>query len=110
MRGLVAAGGFNVETAAAIESFHESELGDADAASADAIQIERRRLISERYSEYGAIGEAGGASGAVTAALRLGEAGARRLVDDPSPDLASWLGGMHEAIAEGVVDLLRHEA
>src|SRR2546421_5199129 len=78
VRGLVAAGGFNRETAAAIESLHAHAIGAGDDASDDAERARRAR-IAERYSEYGAIGQAGGASGAATVTRRLGEAAARHM-------------------------------
>src|SRR5467141_2797806 len=51
VRGLVAAGGFNRETAAAIDALHEQALDPADPTL--------RALASERYAEYGAIGQEG---------------------------------------------------
>ena len=58
VRGLVAAGGFNRETAAAIDAMHERVL-ERWAAEPDAHEPfdARRARISERYSEYGAIGQ-----------------------------------------------------
>lgn len=109
VRGLVAAGGFNRETATAIESMHEQAMSEWDAAPpAGETSEERRRLLSERYEEYGTIGGEGGAAGAATLGVRLGEAAARHMVTDggAKPELVSWLGGMHEAIAEGVVEAL----
>src|SRR5467141_2923296 len=51
VRGLVAAGGFNRETAAAIDALHEHTLDPADTVL--------KALVSERYAEYGAIGQEG---------------------------------------------------
>ncbi len=99
VRGLVAAGGFNRETAAAIDALHEAALEPGDAAS--------RALASERYAEYGAIGQEGGASGATTVGQRLGEAAARHLAREPAPALVELVGALHEALAEGAAEAVR---
>ena len=108
VRGLVAAGGFNRETATAIDALHQAVLSawmdrPANGETFDA----RRARISERYAEYGAIGQAGGASGAATVTQRLGEAAARHLSPAPPPGLATLVGGMHEALAEGSAEAVR---
>ena len=106
VRGLVAAGGFNLETASAIDALHEHALaGGAGAAGAGL-----RALVAERYAEYGAIGQAGGAAGASSVARRLGEAAARRILGGEPPDSFSDLvGGLHEALAEGAAAAARGE-
>jgi hypothetical protein len=109
VRGLVAAGGFNRETAAAIEALHEGVLGawrerESDPAADEA----RRRRVAERYAEYGAIGQAGGAAGAATVTRRLGEAAARHIAEaDPDPALVETVGALHEALAEGAAESVR---
>jgi hypothetical protein len=103
VRGLVAAGGFNRETAAAIDALHERVLQDWMAASAGDAGFEARRdRIAERYREYGEIGQAGGASGAVTVTRRLGEAAARHIAaSDPAPEpLIDLVGSLHETLVE----------
>lgn len=100
VRGLVAAGGFNRETAAAIDALHEHALASALGAT--------RAQVSERYAEYGAIGEAGGKAGAATVAQRLGEAAARHLVaGEPPAALAELVGALHESLAKGAAEAVR---
>ena len=102
VRGLVAGGGFNRETAAAIDALH------ARVFEPDAVAI--RALASERYAEYGAIGQEGGHAGAATVARRLGEAAARHMVEgDPAPALIELVGALHEALAEGATEAVRRE-
>jgi hypothetical protein len=110
VRGLVAAGGFNRETASAIDALHERvvEQWNAQGATAEAAAA-RRALISERYAEYGAIGQAGGASGAGTVTRRLGEAAARHMLMEQAPPggLAELAGELHESLAEGAAESVR---
>ena len=102
VRGLIAAGGFNRETAAAIDALHEAALADPPA---DAL---RRARLAARYAEYGAIGQEGGKAGAATVTRRLGEAAARHLAgDDPPAALADVAGSLHEALAEGAAEAVR---
>ena len=106
VRGLVAAGGFNRETAAAVDAMHEAVLeawSTEDAAAFDA----RRARAAERYAEYGALGQEGGASGAATVTARLGEACARHLRASDDGDLAGLVGVVHEALAEGAAEAVR---
>jgi hypothetical protein len=110
VRGLIAAGGFNRETAAAIETFHEHVVAAwRDACSDDAADDALRRRISERYAEYGTIGLAGGASGAATVARRLGEAAARHMAGEGAAHtaLAEMAGALHESLAEGAAEAVR---
>ena len=105
VRGLVAAGGFNRETAAAIDALHERAVARWPGAP-DAVDLRRR--ISERYGEYGAIGQAGGAAGAASVTARLGEAAARHLAAGaPDAVLADLAGALHESLAEGAADAVR---
>ncbi len=106
VRGLVGAGGFNRETAAAIDSLHETVLerwSAEDAATFDA----RRARVAERYAEYGGIGQAGGASGAATVTARLGAACARHLGATEDGDLGALVGAVHEALVEGAAEAVR---
>jgi len=104
VRGLVAAGGFNRETAGAIEALHEDVL----AAEANPEPAAPRALIAERYAEYGAIGQAGGADGAATITQRLGEAAARHIAGDhASAELAELVGALHESMVEGATEAVR---
>jgi hypothetical protein len=110
VRGLVAAGGFNRETAAAIDALHETALADfAAEARGGETESDRRRLISERYEEYGAIGQAGGKSGAATVTARLGAAAAKRMMGEEalSARWAETVGHLHETLAEGAADQVR---
>jgi hypothetical protein len=110
VRGLVAAGGFNRETAIAIDALHDAVM-DAwrEEPSAFEPHDSRRARVSERYAEYGAIGQEGGASGAATAFERLGAACARHVAANAEPDtpLASLLGELHESVATGAADAVR---
>ena len=108
VRGLVAAGGFNRETARAIDALHDIVLESwrEDSPSFESHE-ERRARVAERYAEYGAIGQEGGAAGAATVTARLGEAAARHLVALVPDGLASLVGGLHEALAEGAAEAVR---
>ena len=109
VRGLVAAGGFNRETARAIDALHEDVLSSWQSEATDAESFETRRArVSERYAEYGAIGQEGGASGAATVTARLGEAAARHLAGPEAPaELIALVGGAHEALAEGSAEAVK---
>jgi hypothetical protein len=111
VRGLVAAGGFNRETAAAIDGLHESVLGAwAEDAAAPEPLDPRRERVAERYGEYGAIGQEGGASGAATVTARIGAACARHIAGDrASAALAELLGALHETMSEGAAEAVRLE-
>jgi hypothetical protein len=70
----------------------------------------RRARVSERYAEYGAIGQEGGAAGAASAFERLGAACARHVTAaNAAPDarLATLLGELHESVATGAADAVR---
>jgi hypothetical protein len=110
VRGLVAAGGFNRETGAAIEALHEEALGPlVPGAPETAARAERRALVARRYAEYGAIGQEGGAAGAGTVARRLGEAAARHMAAPAAPaeTLAELAGALHEQLVEGATEAVR---
>ena len=112
VRGLVAAGGFNRETAAAIDAMHAGVLAGWAVEEPEGFDA-LRALISARYSEYGSIGQEGGASGAATVTQRLGEACARHLIAVGGETLISveslgeLVGGMHEALSEGCAEAVR---
>jgi len=110
VRGLVAAGGFGRATAASIEAFHDEVLSRGALAPAeDPASAGRRALLSERYGEYGTIGQAGGKAGASTVSRRLGEAAARHMVPGaPPPEaLVELVSSLHEAMAEGAAEAAR---
>jgi hypothetical protein len=109
VRGLVAAGGFNRETGAAIEALHESVLGVPVVGAPDSQPVLLRARVAERYAEYGAIGQAGGAAGAATVTRRLGEAAARHLAAPAPPGeaLAEIAGALHEQLVEGATEAVR---
>jgi hypothetical protein len=109
VRGLVAAGGFNRETAAAIDALHERVIEAWGEGGAPATGAARSDRIAERYAEYGGIGQAGGAAGAATVTRRLGEAAARHMArrDPPPPALAELVGALHETLAEGAAEAVR---
>jgi hypothetical protein len=108
VRGLIAAGGFNRETGDAVEALHEAAL-ESWREREPGDEAERRRLLSERYAEYGAIGQAGGASAAATVGRRLGEAAAAHMVAKGiAPEgLAEMAGALHESLAEGAAEAVR---
>ena len=110
VRGLVAAGGFNRETAAAIDALHDRVLEAWKGTSPSPQAFEARRgTMAERYAEYGTIGQAGGAAGAATVAGRLGAAAARHIAPrDPAPaELAELVGALHESLAESAAESVR---
>ncbi len=112
VRGLVAACGFNVETAHSVDAFHE-EVRAGWARESDGAEVEARSArAAERHREYGALGQAGGASGAATAPARIGAAAARHLVRDrdPDPALSELVAHLHESIAEAATEMLRSRA
>jgi len=107
VRGLVAGGGFNRETAQSLDAMHAALL-DARADDSGETDTERRQRISARYEEYGAIGQAGGASGAATVATRLGAAAARHMLgNEPAPEVSELVGALHESLAEAVTAQVR---
>lgn len=107
VRGLVAAGGFNRETGAAIDALHAAVIeawGESDPDSIDA----RRARIAERYAEYGAIGQEHGAAGAATVTERLGRAAARHMAPRAPEDfLAEVAGHLHEELSMGAAESVR---
>ena len=109
VRGLVAGGGFNRETAVAIDALHETVAVQWRAESRDEDAV--RAHISERYAEYGEIGQAGGASGAESVTLRLGAAAARHMTGaepgDDRVELSELAGALHESLAESVTEHVR---
>jgi hypothetical protein len=111
VRGLVAAGGFNRETATAVDALHDRVLeawesgasGEPFAATGAA-----RARVADRYAEYGAIGQEGGASGAATVTARLGMAAAGHVAGDPAPPgFAELIGELHESLVEGSAESVR---
>ena len=109
VRGLVAGGGFNRETAAAIDALHDAVAAHWRAQSRD--EAAERAHVSVRYAEYGEIGQEGGASGAESVTLRLGSAAARHMAgEQPGEDrgeLAELVGALHESLAESVTEHVR---
>lgn len=108
VRALVAAGGFNRETGHAIEALHESVLGTLTGPTRTEA-ADRRAQVAERYAEYGAIGQEGGAAGAATVTRRLGEAAARHMAAPafPGEALAEIAGTLHEQLIEGASEAVR---
>ena len=109
VRGLIAAGGFNRETATAVESLHERAVASWWSAGPGSDDAALRARIAERYGEYGTIGQAGGASAAATVGRRLGEAAARHMTGsaEAGPALAEMAGALHESLAEGAAEAVR---
>lgn len=100
VRGLVAAGGFNTETAAAVDHLHARLTPDWPA--------KERALLAERYTEYGRIGQELEHAGAHRVTARLGEACAAHLADGAATvALAELLGALHESLAEGAAEAVR---
>jgi hypothetical protein len=107
VRGLIAAGGFNRETAVAIDALHDEVFGGDSETGDEGIEARRARA-AERYAEYGAIGQAAERDGAAALASRIGAAAAAHLCDGKAPDeLAETIGGLHEALAEGAAESVR---
>jgi hypothetical protein len=110
VRGLVAGRGFGGGTEQAIDAMHVAVFEAWPSAGRGAESAaERKRLVSERYAEYGEIGRAGGKSGAATVTRRLGEAAARHMTNDGEPHeaLAEMAGVLHESLAETVADAVK---
>jgi hypothetical protein len=110
VRGLVAAGGFNLETAGAIDALHERVLEEWQAAAAEGEAFDaRRERVAGRYAEYGTIGQDGGAAGADTVTARLGAAAARHMAGPGDPDvtLGELAGALHETLVEGAAEAVR---
>ena len=107
VRGLVAAGGFNVETVAAVDALHDAvvERWAAQSAATEALDVRRARL-AERYAEYGRIGQELEAKGAHQVTQALGEAAARHMAGG-DPRVAVMAGELHEALAEGAAEFVR---
>jgi hypothetical protein len=109
VRGLVAAGGFNRETATAIDALHEAALEDMLVEGGSLVAFaDARARIAERYAEYGRIGQEGPPGESSDAlALRLGQAAAGHLVAGPAGELAGFVGALHETLAEGATQAVR---
>jgi len=106
VRGLIAAGGFNRETAGAVDALHAAVT---DAWRDRALAPGARERVAERYAEYGTIGQTGGAKAAATVSRRLGEAAARHMCAGAAPHeaLAEMAGALHESLAEGAAEAVR---
>ncbi len=110
VRGLVAAGGFNTETVAAVDRLHGCM---AEAWERESPPLEapgpRHARVAERYAEYGRIGQELEARGAAQVAARLGEACAAHVARPAAaaPPLAEQLGALHDALVEGATAAVR---
>ena len=106
VRGLIAAGGFNRETAGAVDALHAAVT---DAWLQDGSAPGARERVADRYAEYGTIGQTGGASAAKTVGIRLGTAAARHMCADGvvPKGLAEMAGALHESLAEGAAEAVR---
>lgn len=103
VRGLVAAGGFNIETVAAVDHLH-SLIGEP-------WTREERATLADRYSEYGRIGQELEAAGAHQVTQKLGEACAAHITEStPSGVLAELLGTLHDSLVEGAAAAVREGA
>lgn len=103
VRGLVAAGGFNTETAAAVDHLHARLATDWPA--------EERALLADRYDQYGRIGQELEHAGAHQVTAKLGEACAAHMAGAAATGtLAELLGTLHESLAEGAADAVRQGA
>lgn len=110
VRGLVAAGGFGEENARAIDALHETiaDHWESEPPSFEPVS-ERRKRLTERYEEYGAIGQNHEARGNDFVTARLGEAAARHVsgTDIAHVELGIMLGELHEAVAHGAAESVR---
>jgi len=109
VRGLVAAGGFGLETVDAVDSLHEAVAERWGLEGADPERLAARRArVAARYAEYGEIGQAAGKNAAL-ASRRLAEAAARHMAgpSSPAPELVETVGALHDALAEGAAEAVR---
>lgn len=111
VRGLIAAGGFNRESAAAMDAMHERVLASWEGAGGESQRVvpgALGALLAARYAEYGAIGQEGGASGAATVSARLGAAAARHVAGEATPGgFGELIGELHESLVEGAAEAVR---
>lgn len=99
VRGLVAAGGFNRETIEGVDALHA--LAGRDWTEA------KRRHLSERYAEYGGIGQALQHEGAAEVEARLGAACAAHVASPAPARLADVFSALHESVAEAAAEVVR---
>lgn len=99
VRGLVAAGGFNRETADAVDALHETAGQEWPAGT--------RSRLALRYAEYGGIGQALQHSGAGEVDARLGAACAAHVRVPAEESLAEVFAALHGSLAEAAAEVVR---
>ena len=110
VRGLVAAGGFNVETVRAVETLHETLTARwAAEPEGEEPMAARRARVAARHDEYGRLGQEHEAMGPDAVTRAIGEAAARHLAapTEPAEALAEVVGTLYEALVEGATAAVR---
>ena len=110
VRGLVAAGGFGGDSADAVDALHAAvvERWAAEPEPPEPL-AERCARVSERYAEFGRIGQEQEARGPEAVLVALGAAAARHVsgTDIADAELGRMLGELHDAIAQGAAESAR---
>ncbi len=99
IRGLVAAGGFNRETADEVDALNDTAGRGWTAGT--------RAHRAARFAEYGGIGQALQHAGAAEVEARLGEACAAHVAADAPARLADVFAALHESLAEAAAEVAR---
>ncbi len=113
VRGLVAQGGFNPLTAMAVDAFHQAVEEEWTGRGAPGEELATRKAtLSQRYAEYGELGQKESRAGDPQVARKLGWAAARHMADpaEPDPALAEVVSTLHESLVEAVMAALPKEA
>lgn len=99
VRGLVASGGFNRETADAVDALNGTAGREWPA--------ETRARLARRYAEYGGIGQALQHAGAHEVDARLGAACAAHVRVPAEEGLAEVFAALHGSLAEAAAEVMR---
>lgn len=109
VRGMVAAAGFGDATADAIDAMHEIVLEKWTSGPGEATFSARRARLTERYAEYGRIGQELESDGVEVIAAALSTAAAAHVFAPSAPPegAASMLADLHAAMTDGATEVAR---